>query len=406
MKSGFFNRFPRGLVALLALAFCTAATARAPALSSDAARTLEPCQNRGTALWGLCRADGSAAPPVVPQTFAFIGRGGPLFPARAAASAPLGYIDGSGQWRIAAQFQTAAPFTEGLAVVGDGARSAAIDDAGKPVIPWFTGLLYPPSQGLLCFVPGGAIEPTWFGRLRRSMFGGPGDDPYPAAWWNITGQAGFMDTAGKTVIAPRFEPKLNFLVGGCGFGSTGYAAMRQDGKEGLIDRTGRWVVPPEYEYLGIVFSGNRKVVAMIADRLLHAGVFLDTVERFDGFMGPDGDVRWRETGPPRESPVAGGLGRAFVNWMLFPRWQQELTNEEVSVRMLVAWVGCVALASWVAWRVWARGPRSAPRVGGALAAATFTLPLVFLAGLLSIVTVPALALLAVGLYALPRLRRR
>lgn len=394
----FFQRLASGLQAAVVVSLLGSAVL---ARADEPGRPVEPCQSRQTALWGLCRADGSNAPPVVGQTFDFIGAGTELFPARKAEGAPMGYIDASGLWRIPPRFLRAEAFSEGVAVVSDGPRSAAIAADGKIAIPWFDGLLYPVNQGLACFVPQGKIEPTFWGRARHKLLGGPGDDPYPAAWWHIQGKVGFMDAAGRTVIEPRFEPKLNFLVGGCGFGSAGYAAMRENGKEGLIDRSGRWIVQPEYDYLALVFSGNRKVVAMIADRTLAHGVFLDTVERFDGFMGPDGAVRWRETGPPHEATIAGGLVREFANWALFPRWQEDLTKEEVSSGTLVAWtgsivLGCAALA-FAAGLLRRRTRRHlAVRWFVALLAGAATVATTFIGGLLSAyITVALLMAVAV-----------
>ena len=321
-----------------------------------------------------------------------------MFPARRAAGTAMGYIDAGsvdGAWRIEPQFDEAGSFREGVAVVRKNGRSAAIDVSGATVVPWFDGLLYPASQGLMCFAPNGSIALNAAGRLRQKWLGKPGDDPFPSAWWRIDGKVGFMDVQGRVVIPPRFEPKLNFLLGGCGFGSAGYAAMRLDGKEGLIDRSGKWVVSPEYEYLGIVFSGNRKVVAVIADKLIDHGIFLDTVERLDGFMGPDGDMRWRETGPPRESVIAGGLVRAFVNHMLFPRWQQQLTNQDVSSRMLLAWVSSL-LAALVAFAaVIAKQRHVAGRWLLAPLVAALVLPLVFLLGLLSMYLLAAVTAIVV-----------
>jgi len=392
------------LTCLSACAFSQATRTSAPLAESRP--LLEPCQNRQTALWGLCRGDGSLAPPVVAQRFAFIGAGAEIFPARLGAADALGYIDSEGHWRMEPQYDRAYSPSEGIAVVSQAGRSAGLDSSGTPVVPWFDGLLYPSAQGLLCFVPAGRIEPGLLARLRQRLWGKPGDPPYPAPWWHIEGSAGFMDAAGKVVIEPRYEPKVNFVTGGCGFASSGFAAMRQNGKEGLIDRSGRWVIEPEYEYLGLVFSGNRKVVAMIAERMVEPGWFLDTVERLDGFMGPDGIVRWRETGPTRETPVAGGLGRTLLNHLLFPRWQQDLTNEDVSTRTLVAWTASLALGA-IAWlfvlQPQGRQPGTARRLMGPVAALV-TVPVVFIAGLLSVYASLALLATGVGLYARRRLR--
>jgi hypothetical protein len=381
------------------------------AAADTAPLPVEPCQSRQTAQWGLCRSDGSNAPPVVAQNFDFIGAGSDLFPARLTPDGPAGYIDVKGRWTIQPQYRQAQPFSDGLAVVSDGKRSAAIDRHGALVVPWFDGLLYPFSQGLGCFVPGGLIELGPLGKLRKNLFGRSGDDPYPAAWWRIEGRAGFMDTAGRVVIPPRFEPKLNFLLAGCGFGSAGYAAMREKGHEGLIDRTGRWAVQPEYSYLGLAFSGNRKVVAVIADRVVEQGYFLNTVERVDGFMGPDGMVRWRETGPPREQVVAGGLMRSLMNALLFPRWQEDLLNQEPSSAILKAWLGSL-LTAFTAGIALLGGPgaRRRPmawRCFSAVLAGFAALAMAFLLGALSpYFTVVIVMFAAVGVVRLFRTGRR
>lgn len=365
---------------------------------------LGACQNRQTALWGLCRVDGSAAPPVVAQRFAFIGAAGggadtDRFPARLHAGDPAGFLDSLGNWAIKPKYTQARPYSEGLAVVSDGDRSAAIDRTGNIVVPWFNGLMYPFSQGLACVVPEGSIRLGLAGRVRQQFFSKPGEDIYGSPWWQIKGRVGFVDTAGRMAIAPRFEPKLNFLTGGCGFGPAGYAAMREDGKEGLIDRQGEWVVAPEYEYLGMVFSGNRKVVALIADRRIEAGLFLDTMERLDGSMVPGQPVRWRETGPLKEAAVSGGLGRALLNQMLFPRWQQQLLNDDVSSHTLAAWVGSVFLSLAAAAAIFRRMRRTnlVLRVIVALTGGAATLAFTFLAGVITLYSTAVFVLLTFGM---------
>lgn len=383
-----------------------------PAQPQAAAPPLGACQNRQTGLFGLCRIDGSAAPPVVAQRFAFIGAAGSgteadRFPARLQPSDPLGYLDSRGEWAVKPQYTQALPFSEGLAVVSDGARFAAIDRSGDIAVPWFEGLMYPFSQGLACVVPGGSIRLGWAGRWRQRLFGSPADDLYAAPWWHLEGRVGFVDTAGRMAIAPRFDPKLNFVTGGCGFSPAGYAAMRQDGQEGLIDRQGRWVIEPRYEYLGMVFSGNRKVVAVIADRLLRPGIFLDTIERLDGGMVPGQPVRWREK-TEQEIVVGGGLGRALLNQLLFPRWQRDLLNDDVSAHTLTAWVGSVVLALGAVVAIF-RGMRRS-RIGArallALVVGGATLAFTFLAGVITLFSTAAFGLAAVAVVAVKRWRRR
>ncbi|MCZ2495767.1 hypothetical protein GN316_03255 [Xylophilus sp. Kf1] len=385
------------------LGLAQTAGAEAPALAA--------CQSRQTALFGLCRTDGTTAPPVAAQRFFFIGAAGmgaerDLFPARLKPTDPMGFIDATGRWVIEPRFSQAMRFTEGLAVVSDGGRSAAIDRKGATVVPWFDGLMYPFSQGLACVVPGGSIHLNLPGRLREKLFGPAGDDVYTSPWWRLEGKVGFVDATGRMAISPRFEPKLNFLKGGCGFSATGYAAMRQDGQEGLIDRTGQWVVEPQFQYLGIVFSGNRKVVALIADRLEHAGVILDTVERLDGRLVAGEPVRWRETGAPQETLIGGGLGRALVNQLLFPQWQRDLLNDDVSSRTLAAWTGSLALGVVAMAALLRRMRRRAVPVRWAvgLLAGTVVVGVTFLAGAISLYST-AVLLAAAAIWMMVRWRR-
>ena len=369
---------------------------------------LGACQNRQTAQWGLCRTDGSAAPPIVAQRFSFIGAAGSgsdvdLFPAQERAGDPMGYLDSNGDWAVKPQFRQALPFTEGLAVVSDGVRSAAIDRQGKFVVPWFDGLMYPFSKGLACVVPDGSIRLGWPGRIRQKLLGRPGDDPYAAPWWKLKGRVGFVDATGRMAIQPRFEPRLNFLMAGCGFSSAGYAAMRQAGKEGLIDTRGDWVIEPRYDYLGMVFSGNRKVVALIAERTVKPGIFLDTIERLDGSMVPGKPVRWREAGLTQEVMVSGGLARSLLNSFLFPRWQQDLLNDDVSSRTLAAWLGSLALGVAAAVSVFRRfslpgaAGHSLLRTAAALFVGVSAIALSFLAGLVSLYCTAGLLLITAAM---------
>ena len=320
------------------------------ALPQDSApRKVAPCQNRLTALWGLCRADGSDGPPVVEQKYLSIGPGGTgsesqVFPARLAAGDLSGYLNAEGGWAIQPRFPVAMPFSDGLAVVSDGSNAAAIDAAGVISVPWFEGLLFPFREGLACSVPRGSIRLTILGEWRKRWFGGD-ETSYSAAWWRLLGKTGFVDKSGKMVIPAQFEPKLNYLFASCGFNAMGYAAMRFDGRDGLIDRQGKWVIQPQFDYLGMVFSGNRKILALVAEHNIKKGILLDSVERLDGAVDSKGNVSWRDAAPAREVPVAGGLARTFVNLILFPKWQQDLLNDDISFSTLIAWAGSLCMGA-------------------------------------------------------------
>jgi len=313
----------------------------------------------------------------------------------------MGYLDKTGEWAVRPKFSHALPFSEGRAIVSDGSRTAAIDRDGEVVVPWFEGLMYSFSQGLACVIPGGSIRMGLAGRIRQKLFGGSADDLYPAAWWHLRGKVGFADQTGRMVIPPRFEPKLNFVTAGCGFSSSGYAAMRQDGKEGVIDTRGEWVVEPRYDYIGMVFSGNRKVVALIAERVVKPGIFLDTVERIDGSMVPGQPASWRGAGYTQEVMISGGLMRALLNHVMFPKWQRDLLNDDVSSRTLAAWLSSLVFGiatAIVILKMFARGP-GVLRTFGATVGGIFAVALSFVAGLLSLYFTAGLGVLAAGMAA-------
>ena len=64
----------------------------------------------------------------------------------------------------------------------------------------------------------------------------------------IGGRYGFIDPAGRIVIAPRFQAAGHF--------SGGYAEVRLDGASGVIDRAGRLVVPARFERITPFTNGT------------------------------------------------------------------------------------------------------------------------------------------------------
>jgi len=62
------------------------------------------------------------------------------------------------------------------------------------------------------------------------------------------GKLGFVDRTGNWVIRPQFEYASPF--------ANGLASAVQDGKRGFIDRTGNWVIRPQFEFGGSAFTAN------------------------------------------------------------------------------------------------------------------------------------------------------
>jgi hypothetical protein len=63
---------------------------------------------------------------------------------------------------------------------------------------------------------------------------------FPLFWVREDGKYGYIDKTGKTVIAPQFENTMGF--------SEGLAATKLNGKYGYIDTKGKWVIPPQFEF--------------------------------------------------------------------------------------------------------------------------------------------------------------
>lgn len=62
----------------------------------------------------------------------------------------------------------------------------------------------------------------------------------PLFWIREDGKYGYIDKTGKVVIAPQYENTMGF--------SEGLAATRKDGKYGFIDTKGEWVIKPQFDF--------------------------------------------------------------------------------------------------------------------------------------------------------------
>lgn len=124
-----------------------------------------------------------------------------------------GYIDSSGRIRIEPRFEDADWFFEGLARVGVDGRYGFIDQTGRVVIP----LTFEPPVGP--FAGGYA----------------PFRDPNTRKW-------GYIDTAGRTAIEPRFDHPARFREG--------LALVRVGEKSGCIDSKGNMAIPAKFDDIG------------------------------------------------------------------------------------------------------------------------------------------------------------
>lgn len=139
-------------------------------------------------------------------------------------SVPAEYIATENPFAIFPQYDFAAPFSQGLAVVSNrlgapsfGYQQIVIDQKGKPVIdlqPYnWTSQQF--SDGLLQV--------------------------------SVNEKAGFITTSGNIVISPQFEEAFDF--------SEVFAAVKIDGKYGYIDPSGTMRIPPQFDGAGQFKNG-------------------------------------------------------------------------------------------------------------------------------------------------------
>lgn len=143
-----------------------------------------------------------------------------------------GFIDESGKMVIAPKYRLAMSFREGVAWVEDNrGPSGFIDHAGKIVVT--------PPNGTYCrefrdglalaqpLLPSGAelVAPVPPGFTRRA------EEPR---------KVGFIDKTGGYAIAPKFDYAWNF--------AEGLAAVTLDGKKwGFVDKTGAFAIAPQFD---------------------------------------------------------------------------------------------------------------------------------------------------------------
>jgi hypothetical protein len=174
----------------------------------------------------------------------------------------FGFIDHTGHAVIPLVYDSAYPFSEGLAAVRTGGKWGFLDHAGKLAIAaeW------------------DEVESFWQG----------------LAWVRRDKSAGFVDAHGKLVVPLAFDGWIDRSWRPQW--SEGVRAMKAiGGGWGLIDKSGRWVVPPEYD---AAMTCSEGLCAMQKDKLW-------------GFVDPAGKavIPFRYT--RLEGPFEDGL--AFVS---------------------------------------------------------------------------------------------
>lgn len=128
----------------------------------------------------------------------------------------MGALDRTGREVLPAVYDRLYPFFEGLAKVLKDGKTYYIDHSGRTVIPPIQGTLHTGSFSE-GLAPVSKLVAVGGKRVERT---------------------GFIDRTGKFVIKPQYEFASNF--------TEGLAIAVQNGKSGFIDKQGKWAIKPTY----------------------------------------------------------------------------------------------------------------------------------------------------------------
>jgi len=209
-----------------------------------------------------------------------------------------GYMDHAGTIVIEPAFLAAQPFEEGYASVTTMTGMGLIDKTGRLVDPashclgFAQGLFlafngaYAPDKRRVFYLkkdgqrpfPQEFVDARVFSEGLAAVAPGPGTLSMSSAY-------GYIDSGGTMVIKPQFYVAGNNLAADFvdGRAIVSQHAMFLTGPvNGVIDRTGRWIVPPQYDHISSYSEGLAR--ALIHDRWL----FLD----MDGHEAVQTQAAW------------------------------------------------------------------------------------------------------------------
>ncbi|MDD4213895.1 MAG: WG repeat-containing protein, partial [Bacteroidales bacterium] len=167
-----------------------------------------------------------------------------------------GYIDKKGNYITDSNFFDAKAFKDGLAIVitADSARYGMIDTSGKVVTPCKYGYINGFSEGLCAVNIGGVFSSDLYQVLGGSwgFMNKSGNLAIPAEYEGAgffseglcavkkKGKWGFINKDNMVVIPFQFQTVFEF--------SSGMARIIKSGKYGYIDKTGKIKIAPQYDY--------------------------------------------------------------------------------------------------------------------------------------------------------------
>ena len=221
-----------------------------------------------------------------------------------------GYIDKTGKLVIPMKFTHAESFSEGLAAITDGERGAFIDHDAKTVFEVPLDVTLGFREGIAGVLYKGTL--AYFDRTGKKISPpldyGPSSHSFSEGLVpvGIKGKTGFMDRTGKIVIAAQFEDAEDFSEGLAPVkiqsDETTWCPREPSGsrsgftmKWGYIDKTGKLVIPPQFESAAPFSEG------LAAINQCDTGFFIDK----SGKKIMLGEFRY-------VSPFAAGLSRVDV----------------------------------------------------------------------------------------------
>ncbi|MFC7479690.1 WG repeat-containing protein [Luedemannella flava] len=171
-----------------------------------------------------------------------------------------GYQDAAGNWPIPPQFADVQPFRDGVAWMRPVGLETwgLIDEAGRALIHPANGFLGVASfsDGLAWVSRDGMGGWLAIDKSGRVLLGGNFDDVRPfrrgVAAVRQHGKWGAVERTGRLVVPFAFDAFATGLADGRyvdGFTDEGLAVVDIGGRKGVIDRTGRQIVPPVYSTL-------------------------------------------------------------------------------------------------------------------------------------------------------------
>lgn len=191
-----------------------------------------------------------------------------------------GFIDRTGNFRIAPKYAGANEFSDGVAYVffweGEKRRNGIVDPHGRFTLLETNDYEVAFHDGLARFqTPGG--QERKFGYLDKSgrvvilpQFWDSGGFSEGRAWVEVLKDHewlyGFIDKTGRFVVAPQFTQQP-------GDYTEGLARVQGKHALGFIDRKGNFVIPEEFRQLDMSFSEG--LVAAVSVKDPPRGVYLD-----------------------------------------------------------------------------------------------------------------------------------